>query len=145
MNRKLALFFILLALTSFACTVELVTPQPTALSANSSPTAVGSATDQYTAIAIPANSSPTSIPTVGKQDLMVLAVGVVVADDAVKVRDTPEANGVQSNGVGALYKGQPVQQVGECVTVGTAVWVHHSAGWSVARNGSGVYIVGVCD
>lgn len=137
--KNMIRLFLVLAVLSLACTVELVTPEPTP--ANSLPT-VGA--EKPVSIQTPevANTATAIVPTLST---LLTDVGIVVADDAVKVRDTPEANGIESNGVGTLYKGQVVQQIGSCVTVGMAIWVHHAAGWSVARNSSGIYISGVCE
>ena len=138
MNKNIFLLILLLAITSLSCTVELVTPEPTVPTVNSTLTVA----PRETLETLPVNSSPTALSTV---IVGMPPIGELIADDAVRVRDTPEANGVESKTVGALYKGQTVTQVGSCVTVGGAIWVHHVAGWSVARNGSGVYIVGVCE
>jgi len=70
--------------------------------------------------------------------------GLVIAAEAIEVRDLPEGFGKESRNIGAyLYPGDTIYEI-ECQQIGPAVWVYHSAGWSIARNASIVYITEVC-
>ena len=70
------------------------------------------------------------------------SIGQVIG--TVMIRDYPENAGRPSHVIGWLESGDQVTKL-ECLTVGKSVWIRHATGWSVVRNGAGVYITGVCE
>lgn len=72
-------------------------------------------------------------------------LGVVIAPEAVEIRDYPEGAGLQSQNAGGiyLYPGETVEAL-DCQYLADSVWVLHSRGWSIARNASSEFITKVC-
>lgn len=128
--RNNVLFVAMLAFSSFACTVEFVTPLPTQPQTPYLPTG---ATERP----IISTVAPSALPTPENE-------GIVIASKAVEIRDRPEGVGVDSHNVGGyLLPGETVGEL-DCQQVGTDVWVYHSRGWSISRNANNVFITEVC-